>query len=111
MARPAFERIELLPQIMHLVLQPPRIAAPLALPQPSGHAADQHADDQRRMTSTNSGKVTEAAGSLPLNGSSDTVTIWRLATAKATMMTASGTRISAATILRSNVTSGRAAAS
>ena len=53
------------------------------------------------MTSANSGSVTEHAGSSPLNGSNETVTVCRLATAKAMMMMASGTRMIAATILRS----------
>src|ERR1700728_654359 len=56
----------------------------------------------KRIISANSGKVTAAAGSFPPNGSSETVTICRLATANAMMMTASGTRMIAATILRSN---------
>ena len=56
-----------------------------------------------RMTSANSGSVTTAAGALALNGSNDTVTLCRFATAKAMMTIASGMTISAVTILRSKV--------
>jgi hypothetical protein len=45
------------------------------------------------MTSANKGRVTDAAGSPALNGSNETVTIYRFATAKAMMTTASGTRM------------------
>ena len=55
------------------------------------------------MTSANSGSVTAAAGALALNGSNETVTTCRFATAKAMMMTASGTRTTKVTILRSNL--------
>ena len=59
------------------------------------------------MTSANSGSVTDAAGCAALNGSNETVTIWRLATAKAMSTMPSGTRISAATILRSELPADR----
>ena len=62
------------------------------------------------MISTNSGSDTDAAGRSALNGSSDSVTICRLATAKAMMITASGTRMSAATILRITLAADRGAA-
>src|SRR5262249_35322317 len=51
----------------------------------------------------NKGNESDAAGASPPNGSKEIVTSRRLATAKATMMMASGTRMIAATILRSNV--------
>ena len=53
----------------------------------------------------NNGSVTDAAGSAPPNGSNETVTLCRFAIAKAMMMTASGTRTTAATILFSKWTS------
>ena len=51
----------------------------------------------------NNGSVTDAAGSAPPNGSNETVTLCRFAIAKAMMMTASGTRTTAATILFSKL--------
>ena len=53
------------------------------------------------MISTNKGNATEATGSWGLNGSNETVTVCRFATAKAMMMMASGTKMTAATSLRS----------
>ena len=60
------------------------------------------------MTSANSGSVSEAAGCSELNGSRDTVTICRFATANAMMTTASGTKMIAATTLRTTLPVDRA---
>lgn len=43
------------------------------------------------IMTTNSGSLTAIDGSLELNGSNDTVTRWRLATAKTTKISPSGT--------------------
>ena len=51
----------------------------------------------------NSGKVAAYAGLVEENGSNETVTDCRFATAKAIRITASGTTISVETILRSTV--------
>ena len=63
---------------------------------PIDHAENQQHDDQRKQR-----QVTDAAGTAGLNGSSETVTSCRFATAKAMMTMASGTRMTAATTLRS----------
>src|SRR5579872_2908611 len=52
-----------------------------------------------RMT-TNSGRSIESDGSVELSGSNDTVTQWRLATAKITRIAASGSRIAKLMIFR-----------
>ena len=55
------------------------------------------------MMTMNSGSVTPSPGSLELNGSNDSVTTWRLATANTTNRIASGIITSALKILRSIV--------
>src|SRR5262249_46319543 len=54
-------------------------------------------------TSANSGTAKVKAGCAGSDGSNETTTVWRFATAKATSTIASGTRINAVTSLRSIV--------
>src|SRR5262245_27745712 len=55
---------------------------------------------RRARISANSGSATASAGCAWSNGSSETTTVWRFATANVIRTIASGTRISAKTILR-----------